>query len=89
MKAGGLLLHVEQPQYGPAMHGVDLKQAMEEAGFPIDQHFVTGVRAVPDKSLFPASSDGEEEDYGRAAIWNAYGAWKPQVASAAKEEVSA
>jgi SAM-dependent methyltransferase len=112
LKPGGLLLHVEQPQYGPdmplyeqfirdwdaynnnepfwsAMHGVDLKMMMEEAGFPMDHQFVTGVRAIPDKSLFPASPDGEEEDYGRAAIWNAYGAWKPQVASAVEKEISA
>lgn len=112
LKPGGLLLHVEQPQYGPdmplyeqfirdwdaynnnepfwsAMHGVDLKAVMEEAGFPMDHQFVTGVRAVPDKSLFPASPDGEEEDYGRAAIWNAYGAWKPQVTSGAEKEISA
>lgn len=112
LKPGGLLLHVEQPQYGPdmplyeqfirdwdaynnnepfwsAMHGVDLKAVMEEAGFPMDHQFVTGVRAIPDKSLFPASPDGEEEDYGRAAIWNAYGAWKPQVASAVEKEISA
>ena len=112
LKPGGLLLHVEQPQYGPdmplyeqfirdwdaynnnepfwsAMHGVDLKAVMEEAGFPMDHQFVTGVRAVPDKSLFPASPDGQEEDYGRAAIWNAYGAWKPQVTSGAEKEISA
>lgn len=112
LKPGGLLLHVEQPQYGPdmplyeqfirdwdaynnnepfwsAMHGIDLKAVMEEAGFPMDHQFVTGVRAVPDKSLFPASPDGEEEDYGRAAIWNAYGAWKPQVTSEAEKEISA
>lgn len=112
LKPGGLLLHVEQPQYGPdmplyeqfirdwdaynnnepfwsAMHGVDLKAVMEEAGFPMDHQFVTGVRAVPDKSLFPASPDGEQEDYGRAAIWNAYGAWKPQVTKAAEQEISA
>lgn len=55
----------------------------------MDHQFVTGVRAIPDKSLFPASPDGEEEDYGRAAIWNAYGAWKPQVTSAAEKEISA
>lgn len=116
LKPGGLLLHVEQPQYGPdmplyeqfirdwdaynnnepfwsAMHGVDLKAVMERAGFPMDHQFVTGVRAVPDKSLFPASPDGEEEDYGRAAIWNAYGAWKPQgsagSSSGAEKEISA
>jgi len=113
LKPGGLLLHVEQPQYAPemplyeqfirdwdaynnnepflsAMHGIDLKAVMKEAGFPIDHQFVTGVRAVPDKSLFRGSPDGEEEDYGRAAIWNAYGAWKPQARSqAAAKEISA
>lgn len=116
LKPRGLLLHVEQPQYGPdmplyeqfirdwdaynnnepfwsAMHGVDLKAVMEEAGFPMDHQFVTGVRAVPDKSLFPASPDGDEEDYGRAAIWNAYGAWKPNqdngLTSGAEKEISA
>jgi ubiquinone/menaquinone biosynthesis C-methylase UbiE len=102
LKPGGLILHVEQPQYGPdmplfeqfmrdwdaynnnepfwsAMHGVDLKQVMVDAGFPLDSQFVTGVRAVADPALFPASPDGEQEDYGRAAIWNAYGAWKRTV----------
>jgi ubiquinone/menaquinone biosynthesis C-methylase UbiE len=102
LKPGGLILHVEQPQYGPdmplfeqfirdwdaynnnepfwsAMHGVDLKQVMVSAGFPLDAQFVTGVRAVADSAIFAGSPDGEEEDYGRAAIWNAYGAWKPLV----------
>jgi ubiquinone/menaquinone biosynthesis C-methylase UbiE len=111
LKPGGLILHVEQPQYGPemplfeqfirdwdaynnnepfwsAMHGIDLKQVMEQAGFPQDRQFVTGVRAVPDQSIFVGSPDGEEEDYGRAAIWNAYGAWKPlETATVAGETV--
>lgn len=112
LKPGGLLLHVEQPQYGPdmplfeqflrdwdaynnnepfwsAMHGVDLKAVMEEAGFPLDEQFVTGVRAIPDKTLFPGSPDGDKEDYGRAAIWNAYGAWKPKVSNEIAKEISA
>ncbi|MGQ3179934.1 MAG: SAM-dependent methyltransferase, partial [Blastomonas fulva] len=100
LKPGGLMLHVEQPQYGPdmplfeqfmrdwdafnnnepfwsAMHGVNMEQAMEEAGFDRAEQFSVGVRAVVDPSIFPPSPDGASEDYGRAAIWNAYGAWKP------------
>lgn len=99
---GGLILHVEQPQYSPdmplfeqfmrdwdafnnnepfwsAMHGVDLKDVMAEAGFAKADQFVIGVRAVVDPKIFPPSPDGAQEDYGRAAVWNAYGAWKPQV----------
>lgn len=102
LKPGGLILHVEQPQYGPdmplleqmlrdwdaynnnepfwsAMHGLDLKGEMEAAGFARDDQFVVGVRAVADPEIFPPSPDGDEEDYGRAAIWNAYGAIKAVV----------
>ena len=97
---GGLILHIEQPQYSDemplfeqfmrdwdafnnnepfwsAMHGQDLKEVMAKAGFPRDCQFVAGVRAVVDPEIFPSSPDAGEEDYGRAAIWNAYGAWKP------------
>ena len=106
LKPGGLILHIEQPQYGPqmplfeqfmrdwdafnnnepfwsAMHGVELEDVMAEAGFAHDQQFVIGVRAVVDETIFPPSPQGKQEDYGRAAVWNAYGAWKP--AAAAKE----
>lgn len=97
LASGGLMLHLEQPQYSDAMplyeqfirdwdafnnnepfwsamHGLDLKQVMRDAGLP--EVFVTGVRAVVDTSIFPDQSQGEE-DHGRAAVWNAYGAWKP------------
>jgi ubiquinone/menaquinone biosynthesis C-methylase UbiE len=100
LKPGGLILHVEQPQYSDAMplfeqfmrdwdafnnnepfwtamHGQDLKDVMARAGFPKDSQFVVGVRAVVDRSIFPAAQSEEQEDYGRAAVWNAYGAWKP------------
>lgn len=100
LKPGGLILHIEQPQYSDdmplfeqfmrdwdafnnnepfwsAMHGLDLKDVMAHAGFPLDSQFTTGVRAVVDPEIFPPSPDEGEEDYGRAAIWNAYGAWKP------------
>lgn len=96
---GGLILHIEQPQYSDAMplfeqfmrdwdafnnnepfwsamHGQDLKQVMADAGFSPDTQFTVGVRAVVDPEIFPPSPDGGEEDYGRAAVWNAYGAWK-------------
>ena len=94
---GGLMLHLEQPQYSPAMplyeqfirdwdafnnnepfwsamHALDLKRIMADAGLP--EVFVTGVRAVVDRAIFPDQSEGAE-DHGRAAVWNAYGAWKP------------
>lgn len=99
---GGLLLHVEQPQYTPdmplfeqfmrdwdsfnnnepfwsAMHGIDLVELMAEAGLPANHQFNIAVRAMVDRSVFPAAPVGEQagEDFGRAAAWNAYGAWKP------------
>ncbi len=99
---GGMILHLEQPQYSDnmplfeqfmrdwdafnnnepfwsAMHGQDIYEAMQEAGFPRDCQFSAGVRAVVDPQIFPPSPDDEAEDYGRAAIWNAYGGWKPST----------
>jgi ubiquinone/menaquinone biosynthesis C-methylase UbiE len=100
---GGLMLHLEQPQYSDqmplyeqfirdwdafnnnepfwsAMHAMDLKQIMEQAGLPRDRQFMVGVRAVVDRTIFPGAASGEGEDHGRAAVWNAYGAWKPDNA---------
>jgi ubiquinone/menaquinone biosynthesis C-methylase UbiE len=97
---GGLMLHLEQPQYSAemplyeqfirdwdafnnnepfwsAMHALDLKDEMVKAGFPRDSLFTTGVRAVVDETIFPVAEEGAEEDHGRAAVWHAYGAWKP------------
>ena len=94
---GGLMLHLEQPQYSDemplyeqfirdwdafnnnepfwsAMHALDLKSIMVAAGLP--DVFVTGVRAIVDEAIFPRQDKGVE-DHGRAAVWNAYGAWKP------------
>ena len=99
---GGLMFHLEQPQYTDdmplyeqfirdwdafnnnepfwsAMHAMDLKQIMADAGLPRERQFVTGVRAVVDREIFPEAPSGEEEDHGRAAVWNAYGAWKPET----------
>lgn len=97
---GGLMFHLEQPQYSDemplyeqfirdwdafnnnepywsAMHALDLKQVMEEAGLPRDCQFTARVLAVVDRAIFPQAAEGAEEDHGRAAAWNAYGAWKP------------
>jgi ubiquinone/menaquinone biosynthesis C-methylase UbiE len=102
LSPGGLMFHLEQPQYTPdmplfeqfmrdwdafnnnepfwsAMHATDLHDLLEAAGFPRDRQFETGVRAVVDRSVFPDAPTGEGEDYGRAAVWHAYGAWKPEV----------
>lgn len=96
---GGLMLHLEQPQYTrdmplyeqfirdwdafnnnepfwSAMHGLDLKQLMADSGFGRENIFTTGVTAVVDGSIFPQAQTRGAEDYGRAAAWNAYGAWK-------------
>lgn len=104
---GGLIFHIEQPQYSEAMplfeqfmrdwdafnnnepfwsamHGLDLKQVMADAGFDRESQFTAGVRAVVDPEIFPPSPDDEGEDFGRAAIWNAYGAWKGRSAEAAR-----
>ena len=96
---GGLMLHLEQPQYTAemplyeqfirdwdafnnnepfwsAMHALDMHEVMLDAGFGEDELFETGVRAVVDRTIFPAAPDDAAEDHGRAAVWHAYGAWK-------------
>jgi ubiquinone/menaquinone biosynthesis C-methylase UbiE len=100
LASGGLMFHLEQPQYTEdmpfyeqfirdwdafnnnepfwsAMHAMDLKDVIAEAGLPKDCQFTARVRAYVDHSVFPPAVEGEEEDHGRAAAWNAYGAWKP------------
>lgn len=99
---GGLMFHLEQPQYSDdmplyeqfirdwdafnnnepfwsAMHALDLKKVMEEAGLPPDSQFTARVLAVVDRTIFPQAAQGAQEDHGRAAAWNAYGAWKPEA----------
>jgi ubiquinone/menaquinone biosynthesis C-methylase UbiE len=65
--------------YWSAMHALDLKQVMEDAGLPRDRQFTARVLAVVDRSIFPQAAEGAEEDHGRAAAWNAYGAWKAEA----------
>jgi len=60
-----------------AMHALDIPAIMEGAGMRRDGQFAAKVRAVVDAEIFPAAAEGEGEDFGRAAVWDAYGAWKP------------
>lgn len=60
-----------------AMHTLDLKELMVASGLPRESLFVTGVKAVVDPEVFPEQASGDGEDHGRAAVWHAYGAWKP------------
>jgi hypothetical protein len=65
--------------YWSAMHALDLKQVMVDTGLPRDSQFTARVLAVVDRAIFPQAVEGAEEDHGRAAAWNAYGAWKPEA----------
>ena len=64
-----------------AMHALDVPGIMADAGMARDRHFKAKVRAVVDAEIFPPAGDGDGEDFGRAAIWDAYGAWKPEAAA--------
>lgn len=60
-----------------SMHAIDLNAVMVDAGFRRDRIFEAYVKAVVDRSVFPATPDnGDSEDHGRAAAWHAFGAWK-------------
>ena len=97
---GGLMLHLEQPQYDDtmplfeqfmrdwdafnnnepfwsAMHAFDMHAVLATAGLPRECQFEARLRAVVDETIFPPSIEGDAEDFGRAAVWHAYGAWKP------------
>ncbi|MCS6986336.1 MAG: class I SAM-dependent methyltransferase [Sphingomonadaceae bacterium] len=60
-----------------AMHALDVPAIMEAAGLPRAGQFTARLKAVVDTSVFPEARTGEGEDHGRAAAWDAYGAWKP------------
>ncbi|QMW22500.1 class I SAM-dependent methyltransferase [Sandaracinobacteroides saxicola] len=59
-----------------AMHALDLPAVFRRAGFADADLFEAKVRAVVDTSVFPSHREEEVEDFGRAAVWHAYGAWK-------------
>lgn len=57
------------------MHDYDLRQMMIDAGFDPERYFETKVAGVVDRSIFPVATN-EGEDFGRAALWTMFGAWK-------------
>lgn len=63
-----------EPFWG-VMHEYDLHQMMSRAGFDPGAYFETKVRGVVDRSIFPEAGENGE-DYGRAALWTMFGAWK-------------
>lgn len=63
-----------EPFWG-VMHEYDLPRMMAEAGFDPDRYFETAARGVVDRDIFPEAGGGDE-DYGRAALWTMFGAWK-------------
>lgn len=63
-----------EPFWG-IMHDCDIRQMVLDAGFDAGNYFETSVAGEVDREVFPqAESDGE--DYGRAALWTMFGAWK-------------
>jgi SAM-dependent methyltransferase len=66
-----------------AMHALDIPAILEAVGFPRALQFSARVKAVVDRSIFPEAPGGAAEDHGRAAVWDAYGAWKPALAARA------
>lgn len=65
-----------EPFWG-ALHGMDLFQMMEDAGFDRGHMSTIGLEAVVDEDIFPSTADDDAEDYGRKAAWHVYVAAKP------------
>ncbi|MGV8959799.1 MAG: class I SAM-dependent methyltransferase [Stenotrophomonas sp.] len=63
-----------EPFWG-VMHEYDLQKMMAAAGFDPDRYFETKVHGVVDREIFPEAGE-KGEDYGRAALWTMFGAWK-------------
>lgn len=61
-----------------AMHATDLDLELERSGFAAEDVFHAGIKAVVDPEFASKSSKQLKEDYGRAPVWHAYGAWKGQ-----------
>ena len=63
-----------EPFWG-VMHEYDLRAMMAAAGFDPERYFEARVRGVVDRSIFPEAGEAGE-DFGRAALWTLFGAWK-------------
>jgi len=60
-----------------ALHEMDLTERLVAAGHPADQVFETECRAP-----VAVAADGKSEDFGRAPVWYAVGAWQAAEGSA-------
>jgi ubiquinone/menaquinone biosynthesis C-methylase UbiE len=67
--------HNNEPFWG-AMHDVDVRDWMHTAGFSYDQMLQFNAAAVNDHEDFTKPKPKEQEDYGRSAAWNVFGAFK-------------
>lgn len=63
-----------EPFWG-TMHDIDMYDALDTAGFNREKFFTIGVAAKVDENIFPSAAESDDEDYGRKAAWNAFGAW--------------
>ena len=59
-----------------AMHGTDLVEEFQKSGLDKQDIFHTGIKAAIDPDVATKESKQLQEDYGRAPMWNAYGALK-------------
>ena len=60
-----------------ALHEMDLTETLVRTGFPSDKVFETECRAP-----VAVAADGKSEDFGRAPVWYAVGAWQAAEGSA-------
>ena len=67
--------HNNEPFWG-AMHDVDMHDWMASAGFKKEDMLQFGAAAVNDNEDFTKPKPKEQEDFGRSAVWNVFGAWK-------------
>ena len=67
--------HNNEPFWG-AMHDVDTREWMASAGFKKEDMLQFGATAVNDNEDFTKPKPKEQEDFGRSAVWNVFGAWK-------------
>ncbi|WP_317928541.1 class I SAM-dependent methyltransferase [Halioxenophilus sp. WMMB6] len=66
-----------EPFWG-TMHDQDLTAMIDATGLPAAEQFQAGIAASVDETIFPkVDTQSKTEDFGRAPVWNVFGAWKP------------
>ncbi|MDW8480256.1 MAG: class I SAM-dependent methyltransferase [Xanthomonadales bacterium] len=67
--------HYNNEPFWSAMHELDPRRMLVEAGFRPADCFEFPLRAEVDREVFPEAGTGQE-DYGRTPLWTVFGAWK-------------